>query len=64
VIALQSAILCLGRFDRTVFAWRALVKWLIASIGRRDYPVATSGILHCRLYLIVVNLLSDITYGM
>jgi dipeptide transport system permease protein len=47
----------------TVFAWPGIGKWLIESIGRRDYPVVQGGILIVACIIIVVNLLVDITYG-
>ena len=57
-ILLSGAIL-----TETVFAWPGIGKWLIESIGRRDYPVVQGGILIVACIIIVVNLLVDITYG-
>jgi len=46
VIGLQVGILLSGAIlTETVFAWPGIGKWLIESIGRRDYPVVQGGIL-------------------
>lgn len=64
VIGLQVGILLSGAIlTETVFAWPGIGKWLIESIGRRDYPVVQGGILIVATIIIVVNLLVDITYG-
>ena len=64
VIGLQVGILLSGAIlTETVFAWPGIGKWLIESIGRRDYPVVQGGILIVACIIIVVNLLVDITYG-
>ena len=64
VIGLQVGILLSGAIlTETVFAWPGIGKWLIESIGRRDYPVVQGGILIVATIIIVVNLLVDIAYG-
>ncbi len=64
VIGLQVGILLSGAIlTETVFAWPGIGKWLIESIGRRDYPVVQGGILIVATIIIVVNLLVDIMYG-
>ncbi|TBR43909.1 ABC transporter permease subunit [Marinomonas agarivorans] len=64
VIGLQIGILLSGAIlTETVFAWPGIGKWLIESIGRRDYPVVQGGILIVATIIIVVNLLVDIAYG-
>jgi dipeptide transport system permease protein len=57
-ILLSGAIL-----TETIFAWPGIGKWLIESIGRRDYPVVQGGILIVATIIIVVNLIVDILYG-
>ncbi|MFT5880282.1 MAG: dipeptide transport system permease protein [Moritella sp.] len=64
VIGLQVGILLSGAIlTETIFAWPGIGKWLIESIGRRDYPVVQGGILIIATLIIIVNLLVDITYG-
>jgi len=64
VIGLQVGILLSGAIlTETIFAWPGIGKWLIESIGRRDYPVVQGGILIVATIIIVVNLLVDILYG-
>jgi dipeptide transport system permease protein len=47
----------------TIFSWPGIGKWLIDSIGRRDYPVVQAGILISALTFIVANLIVDLLYG-
>lgn len=64
VIGLQVGILLGGAIlTETVFAWPGIGKWLIESIGRRDYPVVQGGILIIATIIIIVNLLVDLAYG-
>lgn len=64
VIGLQVGILLGGAIlTETIFAWPGIGKWLIESIGRRDYPVVQGGILIVATIIIIVNLLVDIAYG-
>jgi dipeptide transport system permease protein len=64
VFGLQVGILLSGAIlTETIFAWPGIGKWLIESIGRRDYPVVQGGILIVATIIIVVNLLVDIAYG-
>ncbi|MDD1796227.1 ABC transporter permease subunit [Enterovibrio makurazakiensis] len=64
VIGLQVGILLSGAIlTETIFAWPGIGKWLIESIGRRDYPVVQGGILLVATIIILVNLLVDILYG-
>jgi dipeptide transport system permease protein len=48
----------------TIFSWPGVGKWLIESIGRRDYPALQGGIMLISSIVIVVNLLVDLTYGL
>ncbi|RKF18575.1 ABC transporter permease subunit [Alginatibacterium sediminis] len=64
VIGLQVGILLSGAIlTETIFAWPGIGKWLIESIGRRDYPVVQGGILIVATMIIMVNLFVDIMYG-
>ena len=48
----------------TIFSWPGVGKWLIESIGRRDYPALQGGILLIASMVIVVNLIVDLLYGL
>jgi dipeptide transport system permease protein len=39
-------------------------KWLIESIGRRDYPALQGGVMLVSTLVILVNLAVDLTYGL
>ena len=46
VIGLQIGSLMAGAvLTETIFSWPGVGKWLIESIGRRDYPALQGGIL-------------------
>ena len=47
----------------SVFAWPGLGTLMLTSIGNRDYVVVQAGLLILVLIFIVVNLLTDISYG-
>ncbi len=64
VIGLQVGILLAGAIlTETIFAWPGIGKWMVDSIGRRDYPVIQGGILLIASTIIIVNLLVDVLYG-
>ena len=64
VIGLQVGTLLAGAIlTETIFSWPGIGKWLIDSIGRRDYPVVQAGILISALTFIGVNLIVDVLYG-
>ena len=48
----------------TIFAWPGVGKWLIESIGRRDYPALQGGIMLISGLVVVVNLVVDMLYGL
>ena len=48
----------------TIFSWPGVGKWLIESIGRRDYPALQGGIMLISTMVIVVNVLVDLLYGL
>ena len=47
----------------TIFSWPGIGKWLVDSIGRRDYPVVQTGILVSATVFITVNLIVDVLYS-
>jgi dipeptide transport system permease protein len=64
VIGLQTGTLLAGAIlTETIFSWPGIGKWLIESIGRRDYPAVQGGILLVAGVVILVNLLVDLAYG-
>ena len=64
VIGLQVGVLFAGAIlTETIFAWPGIVKWLIESVARRDYPVLQGGVLLVAAVIMIVNLLVDLTYG-
>jgi dipeptide transport system permease protein len=65
VIGLQIGTLLAGAvLTETIFSWPGVGKWLIESIGRRDYPALQGGIMLIAGMVIVVNLLIDLLYGL
>ena len=64
IIGLQVGGLLAGAvLTETIFSWPGVGKWLIESIGRRDYPALQGGILLISSLVILVNLLVDVLYG-
>ena len=65
VFGLQVGTLLAGAvLTETIFAWPGIGKWLIESIGARDYPVVQNGILLIACLVILVNFVVDILYGL
>ncbi|MFZ1772639.1 MAG: ABC transporter permease subunit [Rhizobiaceae bacterium] len=65
VIGLQIGTLLAGAvLTETIFSWPGVGKWLIESIGRRDYPALQGGIMLISGVVIVVNLAVDMLYGL
>ncbi len=65
VIGLSVGSLLAGAvLTETIFSWPGVGKWLIESIGRRDYPALQGGIMLISSIVIVVNLVVDLTYGL
>jgi dipeptide transport system permease protein len=65
VIGLQTGTLLAGAvLTETIFSWPGVGKWLIESIGRRDYPALQGGIMLISTIVIVVNLIVDLLYGL
>ena len=65
VIGLQAGTLLAGAvLTETIFSWPGVGKWLIESIGRRDYPALQGGIMLIATIVIIFNLLIDFIYGL
>ncbi len=65
VIGLQVGLLFSGAIlTETIFAWPGIGKWLINSIGRRDYPSVQGGVLLIATMIMIVNLFVDLLYGL
>jgi dipeptide transport system permease protein len=65
VIGLQVGTLLAGAvLTETIFSWPGVGKWLIESIGRRDYPALQGGVMLVSTLVILVNLVVDLTYGL
>jgi len=65
VIGLQTGTLLAGAvLTETIFSWPGVGKWLIESIGRRDYPALQGGIMLISSVVIFVNLIVDMLYGL
>ena len=63
-IGLQLGTLLAGAvLTETIFSWPGVGRWLIESIGRRDYPALQGGILLISSMVILLNLLIDMLYG-
>jgi dipeptide transport system permease protein len=64
-IGLQVGTLLAGAIlTETIFSWPGIGKWMIDSIGKRDYVVVQSGLLLIALVVMFVNLAVDILYGL
>jgi dipeptide transport system permease protein len=64
IVGLQIGSLMAGAvLTETIFSWPGVGKWLIESIGRRDYPALQGGILLISSIVIIVNLTVDVLYG-
>jgi dipeptide transport system permease protein len=64
MIGLQTSALLAGAvLTETIFSWPGIGKWLIESIGRRDYPALQGGVMLVSLVVIMVNVLVDLLYG-
>jgi dipeptide transport system permease protein len=65
VIGLQVGTLLAGAvLTETIFSWPGVGKWLVDSIGRRDYPALQGGIMLISTVVIVVNIIVDLLYGL
>lgn len=65
VIGLQTGTLLAGAvLTETIFAWPGVGKWLVESIGRRDYPALQGGIMLISTVVIIVNVIVEMLYGL
>jgi ABC-type dipeptide/oligopeptide/nickel transport system permease component len=48
----------------SVFAWPGLGRLLLDAIGNRDYLVVQGGLLVFVLMFLLINLVTDLTYGL
>jgi dipeptide transport system permease protein len=65
VIGLQVGTLMGGAIlTESVFSWPGIGKWLVESIGRRDYPALQGGVLVIAALVMSINLLVDLLYGL
>ncbi|PSJ60435.1 ABC transporter permease subunit [Pseudaminobacter soli (ex Li et al. 2025)] len=63
-IGLQVGTLMAGAIlTETIFSWPGIGKWMIDSIGKRDYVVVQSGLLLIALIVMAVNLVVDLLYA-
>jgi dipeptide transport system permease protein len=63
-IGLQIGTLLGGAIlTETIFSWPGIGKWMIDSIGKRDYVVVQSGLLLIALIVMAVNLAVDVLYA-
>ena len=63
-IGLQVGTLMAGAIlTETIFSWPGIGKWMIDSIGKRDYVVVQSGLLLIALIVMAVNLAVDVLYA-
>ena len=64
VIGLSISGLMAGAvLTETIFSWPGVGRWLIDSIGRRDYPALQGGVMLISAVVIGVNLMVDLLYG-
>lgn len=64
-IGLQVTTLLAGAvLTETIFSWPGVGKWLIESIGRRDYPALQGGIMLISGIVVLVNVIVDVLYGL
>jgi len=65
VIGLQVGTLMGGAIlTETIFSWPGVAKWLVYSVGLRDYPVVQGGVLLVAIMIMLVNLTVDLLYGL
>jgi dipeptide transport system permease protein len=65
VIGLQVGVLFAGAIlTETIFSWPGIGKWMVDSISRRDYPSVQGGLLLIAAFVMSVNLIVDLLYGL
>jgi peptide/nickel transport system permease protein len=64
IVGLQFGVVLTGAvITETIFAWPGIGRLLIQSIGFRDYPLVQGCILFIAVVYVLVNLLTDLVYG-
>ena len=64
-IGLQVGVLLTGAIlTETIFSWPGIGKWMVDSIFRRDYPSVQGGLLLIAMFVMIVNLVVDLLYGL
>ncbi|PHP67903.1 peptide ABC transporter permease [Zhengella mangrovi] len=64
-IGLQVGVLLAGAIlTETIFSWPGIGKWMVDSVGKRDYSVVQGGLLLIAAIIMIVNLLVDVLYGL
>ena len=65
VIGLQMGLLTWWcNFNRNIFSWPGIGRYIYDAIGYRDYPVIQSGILIVAFIFVMINLIVDILYSL
>ena len=65
VIGLSVGTLMAGAIlTETIFSWPGIGKWMVESIGSRDYTAVQGGLLMIAVIVMVVNLFVDVLYGL
>jgi dipeptide transport system permease protein len=64
-IGLQVGVLLAGAIlTETIFSWPGIGKWVVDAISRRDYFVVQGALLLIAIFVMAVNLLVDLLYGL
>jgi ABC-type dipeptide/oligopeptide/nickel transport system permease component len=64
IVGLQFGVVLTGAvITETIFAWPGIGRLLIQSIGFRDYPLVQGCILFIAVVYVLVNLATDLVYG-
>ena len=65
IVGLQFGAVLTGTIiTETIFAWPGVGRLLIQSISFRDYPLVQGCILFISTTYVLMNLLTDLTYGL
>jgi dipeptide transport system permease protein len=64
VIGLMFGTIVTGAIlTETIFSWPGIGKWIVNSVGARDYPVIQGGILLITFCVVLINLSVDLLYS-
>ncbi|MDZ5697129.1 ABC transporter permease subunit [Chelativorans sp. M5D2P16] len=64
-IGLQVGVLMAGAIlTESIFSWPGIGKWMVDSVFRRDYAVVQGGLLLIAGFIMLVNLIVDVLYGL